>query len=492
MAEKNKIKHLSFYMLAQGISILVPFIAMPIYTRMIPPNDYGILDMFQIVMIIGLGLGNWGMQSAFDRYFFAYPGETQKQKRLLGTVVTFTVICLVFVTVIIFLFRNPISNLLTHSNRWTSILLLILISGYIDYLNAFFFAYFRNAEQASHYIRYDIGKSIVSLLVGLTLVALFKMGIFGLALTNVISGGIVLIALIGRFGFREIFKIDTSMLRESFAFGWPLMSKVMLGILNISIDKLMVGTIGSLNALGIYGRAQRISYGIFTIMVTVGNVYAPRWNTLIFENTQDSAVKLSRLFTEYVSITIIPAILLSIFCQELGFILFPKEFYPAISLIVLLSFHYGYMSVGRLVGAIMMYLKMTKFTAVMTLLGYPINIVGNLFLIPKFGALGSVISTIVLGLITTFVNVAVVFHRYHFRFELKPLIFLFGMLIVSVVISLIAFQGALAYPFGLTIRTIILIVFAIGWVQIVGPNKIGTLLNKFLQKTNIGRKSAVQ
>ncbi len=68
--EISKSKSIFIYSLSQGLKMCASFITLPIFTRYIPPEDYGIIEIYKVVLIIGIGLGNWGLINAQNRFFF--------------------------------------------------------------------------------------------------------------------------------------------------------------------------------------------------------------------------------------------------------------------------------------------------------------------------------------------------------------------------------------------------------------------------------------
>ena len=79
------------------------------------------------------------------------------------------------------------------------------------------------------------------------------------------------------------------------------MGKVLLGILNSTRDKYMIGVMVSIEVLGVYGRAYLIAFVVFGLMTSVHNSYLPKWNKLLF-GLEGSGPGLEPLFTDFVCI----------------------------------------------------------------------------------------------------------------------------------------------------------------------------------------------
>ena len=72
-----------------GLGSILPFITLPIFTRILTPEDYGLLGLALVyAMFIG-GLANFGVSLAFDRNYFQYKDNSRKLGQLLFTSLTF-------------------------------------------------------------------------------------------------------------------------------------------------------------------------------------------------------------------------------------------------------------------------------------------------------------------------------------------------------------------------------------------------------------------
>lgn len=480
---KKTLRNLSLYLVAQGAQMAVPLATVPIFTRLINPEHYGVLDMLQIVMVIGIGMGNWGLLSAYERYFFAYADSEEKQRRLLGSVVGFSVLCFVAVFVALFALRHVLAVSLTGSEEWAWLLVIIMATGILSHLNSFFQTYFRNSEQAGPCIAYDLVGLGLSMGVSLVLVIAYQYGIWGLVVGGLAGRAVVFSLYLSRFGTTAL-RIDWAILKENLAYGWPLMTKVLSGVINITVDKFLVGTLVSLAALGVYGRAQAIAVAVFMMMTTVQNVYSPKWSRVLFGIDPGAAKALGMLFTDYVAIIIGPPLLFVLFSSEIVGVLLPEPYRPAIPLIIGLVVYYVILAFGKLVGTVGAFLKMTRFIGVLALVSNLVNIGLNIVLIPRYGAAGAVVVTCLVGLAFTALCMVVYGGRYRIQYEKVKLGVLYGGLLACAVLALVCYYGALTYWHGLALRIALGAIMTLLWVKVVGVKRLRQIITMLLQPLN--------
>lgn len=459
----------------------MPICTIPIFTRLILPGEYGVMDMLRIVMVVGVGLGNWGLHAAFDRFFFAYSKDAEKQKRLLGSLVGFSALCLLAVCSGAFAMRGYLSARLTGGGGWGLLLMMLLASGAFRHLLTFFLLSYRNEERAGQYVKYDLFRLFVTTALALVFVVIFRWGVFGIAMSGFITDTAVFLGLVTKFGVRRCFTIDLAILKECLHFSWPLMGKVLQGVLNVTIDKYMIGTLVSMAALGVYGRANSIAYMVFALMCSSFNVYFPKWNKVLFSDDPDKKA-LGRLFTEHVCITILPAVLLIVFAHEIIGALLPAAYHSSRPLVIVLALYYSLLTFGQFQGTVMVYLKMTKFAMLAGFARYGLNVVLNLILIPRFQAMGAVCATLAVGIIHTVVYAAALGRRHKAHYERMKLATLYGTLTCCAAAALCCQWSLVPYGRGLLLRAALMAAFMAVWVRAVGMARIAATVQRFAAK----------
>jgi len=481
-------KNLSLYMVTTAVQVVLPVLTVPIFTRLIHKEQYGILDMLQIAVIFGVGCGNWGLVSAFERYFFAYAESRAKQLRLLGTLVAFTLACFAVVFGVLLLTRNPLVAYLTEQAGWGPLLLMAFAAGCLNHVNSFFFSFYKNAERAVPYVVFTVARVLVSIGLSLGLV-IGGHGIWGIVIGQLVAQGLVLIAFVARIGLLKM-SFDLAIFKECFHYAWPLMARVLIGLIPITVDKFMLGKMRSMGELGVYGRAQALAFFLFTLMTTVQNVYAPKWSQRLFK-LEGSDRSLGSLFTEYVCIIIVPAVLLGLFAREVVIVMMPPEYHGAVPVVMLLTLFYALLAFGKLIGPVGAYLKMTRFMAAMSAVSMIGNVALNYLLIPRYGGLGAALATCITGLGTTVAAMAVYSRRQHVGYEKGKLMLLYGGLFACVLVAGACMWLRLSLGVGLAVKGAALAGFMIMLLRIIGYETIRRTVRQGLTLIGLGQGDTV-
>ena len=78
------------------LNFFLPFISIPIFTRILTPKDYGLLAMAMIYASFINGFVNLGITLAFERNYFKYIKDKQKISELFFSSIVFVSINFVF------------------------------------------------------------------------------------------------------------------------------------------------------------------------------------------------------------------------------------------------------------------------------------------------------------------------------------------------------------------------------------------------------------
>ena len=77
---KDFVKSMLIYGLAGSIGKFIGFFLMPIYVRIFPPEQYGIIDLVQTLITIISILGTLLLESSIQRYYYEAKSESMRKE----------------------------------------------------------------------------------------------------------------------------------------------------------------------------------------------------------------------------------------------------------------------------------------------------------------------------------------------------------------------------------------------------------------------------
>src|SRR6056297_3173498 len=93
------------YLVGDVISRGIVFLTIPIYTRILAPDELGVVAVFQSLVYMFSIVYSCGVPGAITRYYYE---EKKDFNSFLGNNVLFAIVFSVILSLIIFLLRNPI------------------------------------------------------------------------------------------------------------------------------------------------------------------------------------------------------------------------------------------------------------------------------------------------------------------------------------------------------------------------------------------------
>ena len=429
--KKQQMKNSIIYMIPIGLGLL-PFITMPIFTRILTPEDYGILGLSMIYAVFMSGLANFGISLIFERNYFLYKDNPEKLAQLFFSSLVFVTTNFVVLAGLTYLFKDDISALLTRSDKH-GILILTTFAGifFINTANNFYFIYFKNAEKAKTHTKYRIASNILNFIISLILVAYFRVGIIGIVMAQLITGITLFFYLLYLFLKELPFSLNKSILLESLKISYPLIPGTFVKLLNTHFDKYMIGLLATVSGVGVYHIGKIISELSFTFMTALQNVFNPQIYQRMFDQHKRGNESIGRYLNPFLYLSIFPALCIALFSEEVITVLTPVSYRGAIPIITILSMYIGFLFFGKINGTQLIYTKKTHITSLLTILSVGLNIGLNIPMIMKFGAVGAAWATMLAGLFTGTICLLVAQHYYKIIYEWNKIVWIMSTLFIG-------------------------------------------------------------
>ena len=126
------------YVLPLLVGTLLPIVTLPILTRILSTEDYGILALAQVYAAVAGGLANFGMTIAYDRNYFQYRQDPRRTAALLFSSMAFVAVLSAGCVLATFIFRVPLSQWIFGTGAHGKLLVVALAASCLLYLNQFY------------------------------------------------------------------------------------------------------------------------------------------------------------------------------------------------------------------------------------------------------------------------------------------------------------------------------------------------------------------
>lgn len=402
------VENLLVYGIGGVIGKIIPFIMLPIITRLMPNSQYfGLNDISTIVVSFGSAIAIMGMYDAMFRMFFDKDDQGHK-KDICSTAFTFTLTMSLIVFGILILFKRFFALLFFGSVEYENLLLLSALGILVGTTNSIIAAPTRMQNKRKVFLVTNVITPIISYGISVPMLV-GGMYITALPLANVVS--LIIMNIIFFSLNKTWFKVkrfNKDLLKQMLYIALPLMPNFLVYWVFNSSDRLMIAKILGNEYVGVYAVGAKIGQ----VSQLIYTAFAGGWQYFAFSTMRDDdqILMTSNIF------------------EYLGVITFTVGMYmAAVSDVVFRTFFEGDYIQGAIVAPylfvapllLMLFqiacnqfivIKKTWPNIVILVIGAFTNVIINLWLIPIVGIEGAAIGTLI-GYIVSVLLCVIVLQR---------------------------------------------------------------------------------
>ena len=384
---KELILHSKNYLGAEFISILIGFIALPFYTRLLSPADFGIMSVFvSFVTLLSVILG-LGMRGAILRYYYE---DNNDFYDFFNTNITLSFIVGSLLILIFFFFRQTIQD-------FFGIPLKLLYYGMLISFFTVFIQLYQAYLQASNRSVVLSFQKIIQVIIGvggslLIMSYLTSEKYYGRSHAMLASVIVLTLIIFYRIRFFFSFSLKKKYLVYSLSFGLPIVLHLISQNILTTFDQVMINNILGERETGLYSIAYRI--GMIQNIISTATLAA--WTPIFYKKLNAKKFDdINSLTKKYLIIISLVASSLILFSKEILIVFADKSYHEAVNIIPIVVFSYFFFFLYSIYVAYSFYDKKTKFISISTISIGVLNIILNYFLIPVFGYIGAAWSTLI-------------------------------------------------------------------------------------------------
>ncbi|MFD0982578.1 lipopolysaccharide biosynthesis protein [Tropicimonas aquimaris] len=266
------------YLAANLIAASVPFLLLPILTRLLDQAEYGQVAIFQAFVNVSLAVVGVNTVGAIKRNFFTFRNEGEVGEARYARFIGATMVILVGSLILSFSLVLFLRSWLTMG---TGLGFVAMVLG-LGVASASFLVSVRLADyqmrgQARNYGIMQIGMALTNLTVSLTIVWFFIRSAEGRILGITIASGFVgTLALISLLRNRLIaWTIDREVIKEALQFGLPLVPHALGVFFLASADRFFIKSYSGLEAVGVYFAAVQITFLLRLVNDAINKSFQP-------------------------------------------------------------------------------------------------------------------------------------------------------------------------------------------------------------------------
>lgn len=388
---KTLFKHGSVYFLGTVLSRLVGFIMIPVYTVYLKAEGYGIDTLVGLsIEICGIVISS-GIAGGIYRFYYEYKNQKDRNTVISTACIAVSVIAFVFIGSLCLLSPVAARIILDDSSLWVYFLL-AFGSLFFGQHTQLMYTYLRIKEESSKYLMISVANLVVSLSLNILLIVYYKMGVFGLFLSNFISAALFALIcypiLLKNVGIKFSLPVFKKMLR----FNLPIIPSNLASLAVNASDRYFIKVFFSIADTGIYSLGYKFGNLVFYfVRVPFMQIWEPRRYALYQENAPTDIY--AKVATYFWLLLVFTGLGISILIKDVIKIVATPEFVDAGFYAPLIVLSYIIYAMDNHVGFGILVRKKTEYWTYVNFSMCLINLILNFALIPKFGCWGAVFAT---------------------------------------------------------------------------------------------------
>lgn len=383
---KELLRHSRNYMIANIATKALAFISIPVYTRLLSIEEYGIVNVFISVITIAPILFTLNTEVAISRYYFDSK-NIDDFKAFVGCSVKISSFVFIIMTIISLLFLARLSEQLSFSYILT---LSIIPVSFYKITNSIFSQIYNPIMESK---KIAIVSSVQSYLAfGLSVIAILLLPsdkYYGYVLGNILA-----MLILGVYLYKQVKPYYNSSFKKEHVkyllnYCLPYLPYSLSGVIIAQFGKIFISSDGGFSDAGLYSFASNIAL----IMLVLINLVHQAWNPYYFRYmNENDYISIDKDYDLIWRVTLLLGIFLSVFSSELGFILGKAEYMSSLSIIPVLVLGYIFYQWAYVYMRNTGYAKKTIWNGIVVVFSGIVNIVLNASLIPIYKDIGAALS----------------------------------------------------------------------------------------------------
>jgi O-antigen/teichoic acid export membrane protein len=465
MANQKLMLSTAWYTIGNLFVRLFNFLLLPIFSNLIPAEQFGKYSLLISLTVIALAFYQFGLPSGLSK-FYIEESSPDKKKIIFSTSINILLINSILITAIVLIFSSGISNWLFDDKNYANLLALLFFILIIDTISTQILQLLKTQEEAKKVVTYTALGAIINILMNLLFVVHFKFGIWGIAISQTISSAAVLIFLIPLIREHYKFVIDKNIAKSMILFCVPIF---IAGVFNYGIDvidRFILNIYYGQKEVGIYSFSYRIAMVMNLFVISFSTAWIP--HSLNLFHSRDYKESFGKTFSKLLGAGLAILVIGTLLSDDLFRIsykddfLFNSSYADGAVIIPFILLGYLFNGIATFYFVYPLTENRSRHFIYSDGLGLLVNIIANFLLIPAVGMIGAAVSTAI-----SYMTVS----AYLFSVSKNKVLVVYPrkQIIELILLTLVILTVGLMFKFLIT-DLILIIIFVLGATKMLNIN----------------------
>ncbi|MCB1436629.1 MAG: polysaccharide biosynthesis protein [Rhodobiaceae bacterium] len=364
---------------------------LPFFTRVLSPQEYGVMALLGLVTVAVVGLFNLGTGSSMGVLYFEREDIGDRHKVIWSTALLLAANCTVLVALLM-IAAPYVCLAIFQSAEHANLLRISLVSTAMTVVIEPFYAHLRYQEKAIKFVILTVIGAVFGASVSVVFVIVLGWGVAGLLLAGLLGQVLTAIMVAASVARHLEPGIDKSLFLPLVRIGFPSIFGLFAFLVIDYMDRQMLQRMIDLDAVGVYS----VGYNLALVMLIAVSAFGMAWPPFFisFIKRQDEAKELfAKILSYYLIVFGMLTALFFVAARPLVAILAP-EFAAAAQIIGLVAAAYMLKGVYLILLPGVVFAKKLHWQSAVEWAAALANIGLNLLLIPRLGIVGAAAATL--------------------------------------------------------------------------------------------------
>lgn len=407
----DNIKRLAGHVVVYGFgnagNRVVGFLLIPVYSRYLTPEDYGVLALVAMLGQVLYAFLNMGQNSALFRTYFRHDRNEDRQ-----TVVTtsfWLILGLSFpVGLLALLLSSPLASLLTGSPAYTTWMALGTAAVLFKVLLRLPMAVLRAREQSRPYAGWSLAQTLAALVLAIIFVVGLQLGGRGVLASQLLAEVLLCAYLVPATLRGLTLRFSRRDAVDLLGYGLALIPAALLSFLIHLSDRYFLKHFVSLSAVGIYALGYRFGEILYFVILAFELAYPP----FVFGHLKspDAPRLYARVCTYYLALLGAMWLAVSLPAEEIVTLMAHPAYHDSYRVIPWIAGAFLFQGIGAVWNVGMQVHRIVRYRLLISASTAILTLGVNVLLIPRFGMMGAAAAALT-SFVYQFVVQIVVGHR---------------------------------------------------------------------------------
>lgn len=380
------LNHAKNYFLSNIAIKAIGLISIPIFTRILTQEDYGIVAVFDAYVKIFVIILSLNAHAAVGRYFYE---KTDDYSTFLGT--TFIFLGIIFaITIPFFLLSSDfLAQVLQLPEPLPFLLILVCLFTVIREIYIQILVPRKKSKEVAFI---SITKGYSTVIIAIILVHLLTDNKYlGRIWSNLIVAAFFSMYFLIKIRPYFHLSFKKNLFRYITTYSIPLIPYALSGVILAQFDRIMINTMVDTASAGLYSLGYNIGMLLLMVVEATQTAIIPDFYRFLEDREY---LRMDILMRRVFSIITFVALGLVLFATELGMFLADEKFHAGLTVVPIVVIGYIFYAMFTVYNRYISYEKKTVYLSIVVLISGIINIILNAWLIPQHGYIAAAYTTV--------------------------------------------------------------------------------------------------